>query len=410
MKGSSSFAHARRLTVAILILLLASAGEMAEDEQIFGNGESVSPPETEEEGLRMDHQLPSGTGGIREADLVGHTPSPQENESDPIAHKAVEMDRSNGSAADALDQAGFCLSGHTYWDKNQNGKPDPYEERLRGWIITIRGESDAWRTSTNVNGYWKICNLTAGTYYISESAPVGDIGWISSRRPAKVTIESRSIKDLDSGNYRALHDEPLQYEQFCESQLVEGSGYLDLKTSVLDKKLAMDYQNRIFGEGDIGLESAQAYSQEPNKLTRPIKNCSDPNGTTLQKLNFFENTKLVYAGPTPLVGSRSIRSLERYGGIGADIHENFSARRMEADQTMFLAQTSNSTIRRTVGSNTQNSFEGMWGTESSLHKTFYSDIKRREKFAGEFEIQRELKFHEKPAAEPKICPCGGVDC
>lgn len=62
MKGSSSFAHARRLTVAILILLLASAGEMAEDEQIFGNGESVSPPETEEEGLRMDHQLPSGTG------------------------------------------------------------------------------------------------------------------------------------------------------------------------------------------------------------------------------------------------------------------------------------------------------------------------------------------------------------
>jgi len=85
MKGSSSFAHARRLTVAILILLLASAGEMAEDEQIFGNGESVSPPETEEEGLRMDHQLPSGTGGIREADLVGrYSFSSRRTSTDPI--------------------------------------------------------------------------------------------------------------------------------------------------------------------------------------------------------------------------------------------------------------------------------------------------------------------------------------
>lgn len=77
---------------------------------------------------------------------------------------------------------------------------------------------------------------------------------------------------------------------------------------------------------------------------------------------------------------------------------------------MFLGQTSNSTIRKTVGVNTLNSFSGTWGTQSSLHKIFYKDIRRRDLFSGEFELQRELKFHENPVCEPKLCPCRGVDC
>jgi hypothetical protein len=189
-------------------------------------------------------------------------------------------------------------------------------------------------------------------------------------RPGKVTITDESITGLDFGNYRALYDEPNQYEQFCESQLVEGMGYVDVGSTVTDKSLALDYKNKMFGVGNIELESAQVYSQQPNKLIRPIPNCSDPNGTTLQKLNFYENTKLVYDGVLPLAGSKSISSREFYGGIGGAVQEDFSVNRMESDQTIFLGHTSNYTIRKTVGLTTQNSFEGIWGTESSLYKIF----------------------------------------
>ena len=398
MKGSSSSALTHRLTVAFLILLIHAATGIADEQVVCEKPAGKSPSEplpTDEGVLSQEEEAPSpGRTDDGGRWMVRQTPPRTDDKEDRVSTEPPK----------------FCLSGRKYWDKNQNGERDPEEGDLSGWTITVDGESTTWWTVTNIHGYWKICNLSAGTYYISERPPKGEIGWISSRRPAKVTITDRSIKDLNSGNYRALHDEPRQYEQFCESQLVTGSGYLDVKNSVLDKKLAMDYQNKIFGEGDIGLESAQVYSQEPNKLRRPIPNCSDPNGTTMQRLNFFDNTKVVYEGETPLVGSRSIRSIERYGGIGADIHENFSVRRMEADQTVFLGTTSNSTIRRTVGSNTQNSFEGMWGTDSRLHKIFYKDIKRRERFSGDFEVLRELKFHENPVAEPGRCPCGGVDC
>ena len=434
MKGSSSSTHARWLCGAILTVLILcpalsadgqvvyekAAERFPSDEKLSSeyrcieDGDPIWEDDTDDEGRWEICGLPPGIYEVCEVDQEGWTQSYPVNESsgEPVCH-VVEIAGSNVSGIDFLNRGDYCLSGHKYWDINQNGWRDTDEKYLSGWMITVvdvADETNRWKTPTNADGYWRVCNLPAGTYRLSESSPGGELGWIASQKPDKVTITNRSIKDLDFGNYRILHDEPRQYEQFCESQLVEGSGYLDTKTSVMDKKLAMNYTNRMFGEGDIGLESAQVYSQEPNKLKRPIPNCSDPSGTTLQKLNFYENTKLEFRGETPLVGSKSIRSIERYGGIGANIHENFSVRRMEADQTMFLGQTSNSTIRRTVGSNTLTSFEGMWGTVSGLHKIFYKDIKRRELFAGEFEVQRELKFHENPVDEPRICPCGGVDC
>ncbi|HPE62928.1 MAG TPA: hypothetical protein PLQ49_02330 [Methanothrix sp.] len=328
-------------------------------------------------------------------------------------HDAVDITSENATDIDFLNTGIHCLSGHKYWDKNQNGTHDPGEPYLSGWKIIVEDEtnpSNRWRVTTNGNGYWEICILPPGRYVFDEEAPDGEIYWFATHKPKGVTVPP-NWTDLDFGNCRLIHDEPDQYEQFCESQLVEGTGYVDVGTSVMDKKLAMDYQNQMFGEGDIGMESAQVYSQEPNKLIRPLPNCSDDNnGTTLHKLNFFENTKLEFEGETPLVGRRSISSIERYGGIGADVQETFSVRRLEADQTMFLGQTSNSTIRKTVGVNTLNSFSGTWGTQSSLHKIFYKDIRRRDLFSGEFELQRELKFHENPVCEPKLCPCRGVDC
>lgn len=70
---------------------------------------------------------------------------------------------------------------------------------------------------------------------------------------------------------------PVQYEQFCESQKVSGSGIIDVSTSIIDKKIALEYYNTMAGDGDLELDSEHAYSQNAEKLKR---NVSSVNGAT----------------------------------------------------------------------------------------------------------------------------------
>ncbi|HOO55080.1 MAG TPA: hypothetical protein PLM24_08795 [Methanothrix sp.] len=205
--------------------------------------------------------------------------------------------------------------------------------------------------------------------------------------------------------------QPKQYEQFCERQLVSGTGYIDVATSVVDKKIALEYYDMMSGDGAIEMDAVHVYSQEPNKLVRKLPNNSDCGNDSDQQLNFYENTKLTYdSEDVPLQGGKFVNSKSFYGGIGANIQEMFSVNQMEKDQTVFFGSTVNSTIEHTIGLNTLNSFNGTWGTDSSMHKIFYKDIKSHELFSGDFEVQKEIKFHENPVPDDKICPCLGVDC
>ncbi|MCR3884049.1 hypothetical protein P0O24_03345 [Methanotrichaceae archaeon M04Ac] len=215
-------------------------------------------------------------------------------------------------------------------------------------------------------------------------------------------------------------EEPTQYQQFCERQLVSGTGYIDVATSIVDKRIALEYYDMMTGDGTIEMDAVHVYSQEPNRLIRKVPNYAydweDPdnktNATRDAKLNFYENTKMTYdAKNAPLQGGKFVNSKAFYGGIGANIQEMFSVNQMEKDQTVFFGSTNNSTITHTVGLSTLNSFNGTWGTDSSMHKIFYKDIKSHELFSGEFEVQKEIKFHENPVPEDKFFrPCAGVDC
>ena len=64
---------------------------------------------------------------------------------------------------------------------------------------------------------------------------------------------------------------PIQYEQFCESQKVSGSGVIDVSTSIVDKKLALEYYNVMSGDGDLELDQEHAYSQNADKLKRSYR-------------------------------------------------------------------------------------------------------------------------------------------
>jgi hypothetical protein len=262
---------------------------------------------------------------------------------------------------------------------------------------------------------------------------------------------------------------PVQYEQFCEAQKVSGTGVIDVSTSIVDKKLALEYFNNMAGDGDFELDQEHAYSQNSDKLQR---NISSVNGGDKSALNLFESTKLTYASKNvPLNGQKFLHSKEFYGGIGAKVQEAFSVYEMEKDQTSFFVSTtpynpkvpaepcnqdylqllqlyypqeyaqymaqSTHTITpeqlikelkdagrdtervadlmgnnpaHVIGLETKNTFNGTWGTDASWHKIFYKDIKAHELFSGTFEAEKLIKFHENPVPENEHPPCEGIDC
>jgi hypothetical protein len=235
---------------------------------------------------------------------------------------------------------------------------------------------------------------------------------------------------------------PIQYEQFCENQKVSGTGIIDVSTSIVDKKIALEYYNVMSGDGDLELDMENAYSQNADKLKR---NVTGVNGSDKVGLNLYENTKLTYSGETPLVGGKYLHSKEFYGGIGAEVQEMFAVTEMEKEQTSFFVSTTpfepaegtpetlNELLRSAgrdtervdslmtsqesiyipthlIGLDTKNTFNGTWGTDATWHRIFYKDIKAHEMFTGKFEAEKLLKFHEYPVPEKEHTPCEGIDC
>jgi hypothetical protein len=190
---------------------------------------------------------------------------------------------------------------------------------------------------------------------------------------------------------------PVQYEQFCESHKVSGSGIIDVANSVIDKKIALEYFDTMTGDGDIELDQETAFSQNADVLKR---NISTVNGGNKSNLNFVQNTKMTYSGQTPLTGGRYLNSKEFYGGIGANVQELFSVTEMEQDETAFFSSTTpynppgttpeklvdslakagrdqdavaalmGSNPAHLVGIETKNSFNGTWGTDATWHIIF----------------------------------------
>jgi hypothetical protein len=267
---------------------------------------------------------------------------------------------------------------------------------------------------------------------------------------------------------------PVQYEQFCENQRVSGSGVVDVSTSIIDKKLALEYYNTMAGDGAFELDSEQAFSQNADKLQRVLASTNkededhkkggqsaasetstandatsavvDEQGGHKDKheektnLNLYENSKMTYSGETPLVGGKFLHSKWFYGGIGASVQEMFAVNEMEKEQESFFVSTTpyyrhhkspekvikmlehagRDTNRvdhimgdnpaHLIGIDTKNTFNGTWGTDAVWHKIFYKDIKAHEMFTGKFEAEKLLKFHEYPVPEKDHIACDGIDC
>ena len=213
--------------------------------------------------------------------------------------------------------------------------------------------------------------------------------------------------------------EPVQYEQFCEAQKISGTGVVDISTSMVNKKIALVFNEAMVGEGDISLEAERAMSEKAGKLLRPVGEEKE------MPLNFYESTKMAYTGLTPLTGVKEISSRKLYGGIDANVNEAFSVSEIERESSGFLATTdvtsgsSNSTEAAAlklkspamlVGIDTKNAFNGTWGTDSSWHEIFQKNILAHQRFTGKFEADKLIKLHEKVAPGKEKRGCDGIDC
>jgi hypothetical protein len=277
-----------------------------------------------------------------------------------------------------------------------------------------------------------------GSYTVKTSDLGGDIvntAQAEAEDPFGSFVESDIADDVVSP--RPPMDQPVQFEQFCEAKKVSGQGVIDSGTSIIDKELALEYNDVMTGNGDLELDQEQAYSQNSDKLKR---NIDAVNGGNESNLNLFEKSSLTYSGEDPLVGGKYLNSREFYGGIGADVKEVFSASQMEKEQTTFFSTIPEEAVQKkgsntfigqldAAGRNTSKSsdimgnnsayligmeisstFNGTWGTDATWRKIFYKDIKAHQLFTGTFEAVKTIKFHENPVPDKIHVPCEGIDC
>ena len=98
----------------------------------------------------------------------------------------------NSSASADVESSNICLSGHKFLAST--GAP------LAGWNITATDSTGiVFNATTDSNGCWVICNISIGSYTVSEELKPG---WtqISPKGGYNVVLDNDSISDLDFTN------------------------------------------------------------------------------------------------------------------------------------------------------------------------------------------------------------------
>lgn len=212
--------------------------------------------------------------------------------------------------------------------------------------------------------------------------------------------------------------EPMQDGEFCNRLKVTGTGTFEVGVSVVDRELALEYYNFMYGDGDLELDTGTAEAQRAENIQEDVGGRAVP-------LNLYEGTRITYSGKTPLVGFKYIHSKAFWGGIGAEITESYAVTEMDRQESTFFASTNPASYINdpekiaellgvspvhTVGINVKNAFNGTWETNARMHKFMSKDVTAHERFEGRFEVEKLLKFHENPVQENDRLGCQDIDC
>lgn len=195
--------------------------------------------------------------------------------------------------------------------------------------------------------------------------------------------------------------EQAQSEDFYNRVRASGTGYFEVGSSVVDKRMGLEYYSFMYGDGQLEIDTKSGVSTSARNVQGTLNGSSVP-------LNLLEDVKLSYSGETPMVGTKYIHSDDFYGGIGVEVQESYEVTEMETIQTTYFASTDPATyvsdpaaaaIRDSspahmVGMDVSTSFNGTWQTDYRWHKIFYKDMSEHQLFSGDFEVEKTLRFHE----------------
>ena len=201
--------------------------------------------------------------------------------------------------------------------------------------------------------------------------------------------------------------EPAQSEDYYNRVRASGTGYFEVGSSVVDKRMGLEYYSFVYGDGHLEMDQKSAVSTSAGNVQGDLNGSSVP-------LNLLDEVKMSYQGETPMVGMKYINSKAFWGGIGAEVKEAFEVTEMERIQKTYFASTDpgsgasspaeaaslrEASPAHLVGMDLATSFNGTWQTDSRWHKIFYKDMKEHQTFSGVFEVEKTLRFSESPSSD-----------
>ena len=226
---------------------------------------------------------------------------------------------------------------------------------------------------------------------------------------------------------------PDQREKFREDSAVQGSGYVEYDKIILDKEIAVDVEEHMWGDTGNG-SFAMTITEILNEGVRLncSGNCSDMGNMTdpiygddeSPVMTNFECKKMVQfeigAKDNPLIygleGEAIYSNPGFSGGMNAQVNEYYAVSSLQKDETVKMTTTAtfNDVPRdwsdcnkatpynaNELNFDTKNAFVGMWGTDSSWKKVCSKKVEHHQFFSGEFQVDKNLMFKEEVT---KPCP------
>ncbi len=90
-----------------------------------------------------------------------------------------------------------AISGFSYCDADHDGAPDPGENGLGGWTISLAGQVND-STTTDANGFYEFFNIGTGSYTLTETAKPG---YEPAQIPASFNLAAHQVaRGKDFGN------------------------------------------------------------------------------------------------------------------------------------------------------------------------------------------------------------------
>ncbi len=232
------------------------------------------------------------------------------------------------------------------------------------------------------DGYWsyEIPGQAAGTYMavmvkVSDGERWAEDGpyilfW-SETAPEEgaksAATEEAAEKDVRSGGTVEAKKSGML---FVESTTVVGRGDVSIKNEV--REASARYREELKGSGSIEMQSEKTVNKG-----NPIVNITD--------------SRILVFDQGYLKGFKVMQSPAFHGGMGASVTEQFNATTLEKMESGMITSVNRS--ENTLLFNTQQAFEGIWGTKTE-YSNFNKKIKAKQQLNGTFETQKKISFED----------------